>query len=98
WSGSELVILANRLNLLGGYAPGCGARTVNPSNTVIDGLGALDLEWYELGLGATVEGITFYNVEFLRLNGAQECVDHGNAVTWRRTIVSGNAGDLRVGS
>ena len=98
WNGSELVVLANRLNLLGGYAPGCGARTVDPSNTVIDGLGGLDLEWYELGLGVTIEGITFQNAATLRLNGALECADYGNAVTWRRTIVSGGAGDLRVGS
>ena len=98
WSGAETVILANRLNLLGGYAPGCAARTVDPSNTVIDGLGGLDLELYEMGLGVTVEGVRFNNVQFLRLHGAQNCVDYGNQVTWRRTIVDGNAGDLRVGS
>lgn len=98
WNGAETVVLGNRLNLLGGYAPGCGARTVNPANTVIDGLGSLDLEFFELGLGVTVEGVRFNNVEFLRLYGAQDCVDYGNQVTWRRTIVDGNAGDLRVGS
>ena len=98
WNGAETVVLANRLNLLGGYAPGCGARSVDPANTVIDGLGALDLELYEMGLGVTVEGVRFSNVEFLRLQGAQTCVDLGNAVTWRRTIVDGNAGDLRIGS
>lgn len=98
WSGAEDVVLANRLNLLGGYAPGCGARTVNPSNTVIDGLGSLDFQLYEMGLGLTVEGVRFNNVEFLRVHGAQTCVDYGNQVTWRRTIVDGVAGDLRVGS
>lgn len=98
WNGAETVVLANRLNLLGGYAPGCGARTVNPANTVINGLGGLDLELHETGLGVTVEGVRFSNVQFLRLHGALTCVDHGNAVTWRRTIVDGNAGDLRVGS
>lgn len=98
WNGGEVVILGNRLNLLGGYAPGCGARTVDPANTVIDGLGALDLEFFELGLGVTVEGITFHNLQFLRVVGAEDCFEYGNAVTWRRTIVSGGAGDLRVGS
>jgi hypothetical protein len=98
WNGAQLAVLGNRLNLLGGYAPGCASRTVNPANTVINGLGALDLEFFEQGLGVTVEGIRFSNVQFLRLNSAQQCFDYGNAVTWRRTIVDGTAGDFRIGS
>jgi hypothetical protein len=40
WNGAQLAVLGNRLNLLGGYAPGCASRTVDPANTVINGLGS----------------------------------------------------------
>lgn len=49
------------LRLLGGYAPGCGSRTVNPANTQITGQGvrALRIRAYR---DMTIEGLTMRNL------------------------------------
>lgn len=96
WSGSETIVLANRLNLLGGYNGDCSARTVDPANTVIDGLGALQLELYQAGLGLTVEGVRFHATEVLRVTAPGSCLAYGEEVNWRRTIVDTAYGDFRV--
>lgn len=98
WNGSENLVLANRLNLLGGYNADCSARTVDPANTVIDGLGSLDLTLHQAGLGLTVEGIRFHELQFLDVLTTQTCLDYGEEVTWRRSIVDGAAGGLRIGN
>jgi hypothetical protein len=98
WNGSETIVLANRLNILGGYNGNCTARTVDPANTVIDGLGVLELLFYQAGLGMTVEGVRFHQAEFLDVLGTQTCLDYGEEVTWRRTIVDTTAGNFAVGN
>jgi hypothetical protein len=98
WNGSEDLVLVNRLNLLGGYNADCSARTVNPSNTVIDGLGDLEITMHQAGLGLTVEGIRFHETEFLNVLATQTCLDYGEEVTWRRSIVDTTSGDFRIGN
>lgn len=98
WNGSETIVLVNRLNLLGGYNGDCSARTVDPANTVIDGLGALQLELHQAGLGLTVEGVRFHATEFLRVAATSSCIAYGEEVNWRRTIVDTANGDFRVGN
>ena len=49
------------LALLGGYAPGCGAREIDPRNTVIDGRGELGsrLQLISINGDALIEGVGF---------------------------------------
>ncbi|MBX3692298.1 right-handed parallel beta-helix repeat-containing protein [Dokdonella sp.] len=95
-------VLANRLDLLGGYAPGCSTRTVDPANTVIDGASTMELDFIHTGLGVKVEGISFRNVGRLRFGLADTCLARGEAVRFRRNIVQGagggSSGPLVVGN
>ena len=96
WTGSEDPILVNRLNLLGGYNADCSARTVDPTNTVIDGLGQLQLSLTQTGLGLTVEGVQFRNTSFLQVLASSSCLDYGEDIVWRRSIVSTDYGGFEL--
>ncbi len=99
WSTGGTYILVNRLNLLGGYNADCSAVTVNPANTIINGLGQLELVFYQAGLGLTVEGVQFRDTYFLDvLSGSDTCLDYGEEVTWRRTIIDTDYSGFRIGN
>lgn len=92
-SGADINrILVNRLNLLGGYAPGCSARTVDPANTIIDGASTMGLELTYAGLGVTVEGIGFRNMDLWRIVSSGTCLDYGETVSFRRSVMASAAG------
>ena len=92
-SGADINrILVNRLNLLGGYAPGCTARTVDPANTIIDGASTMGLELTYAGLGATIEGIGFRNMDLWRIGASGTCLDYGETVSFRRNTIASAAG------
>ncbi|MBX3692299.1 right-handed parallel beta-helix repeat-containing protein [Dokdonella sp.] len=100
-SGDVSRILVNRLNLLGGYGPGCSTRTVDPANTVIDGAGTMALELAHAGLGMTVEGISFRNMDLLQFRSPGSCLAYGETVSFRRNIVhnaSGGFGTFDIGN
>lgn len=91
WTHQDFnVLLVNRLNVLGGYNADCTARTVNPANTILDGAGLLQIRLHDFGLGVTVEGVHFKDLEALHLFAGGSCADYGNDNVWRRTIVDGN--------
>ncbi len=60
------------VRLLGGYAPGCGSRSVDPDNTEITGLNLYHL--HLLGVRGLVEldGLTLSNTAGVYLQGAAE--------------------------
>ncbi len=92
WNGTRLILPLNRLNLLGGYNADCSARTVDPANTVINGLGQARLSLRRTALGITVEGVRFANMQELSTFDLGACADYGNTLSWRRTIVDGTPG------
>lgn len=96
WNGSADVVLVNRLNVLGGYNGDCTARTVDPANTVVDGLGLLQLTLRQAGLGLTVEGVRFRRTEALAVTTTSTCLAYGEEVTWRRSIVDTTYGGFAV--
>ena len=99
WSTGGTYILGNRLNILGGYNADCSARTVDPANTVINGLGQMELQLYQAGLGLTVEGVQFRDTYFLDvLSGSDTCLDYGEAVSWRRTIIDTDYSGFGIGN
>jgi hypothetical protein len=86
YTGALDIVLVNRLNLLGGYNADCSARTVDAANTVIDGLGQMELELVHAGYGVTIEGIRFKDADVLRVSGVGTCAEYGEVVTLRRSI------------
>jgi len=71
------------LQLLGGYAPGCGSRIVDPTNTILDGNGG-DFRLYANG-PVTIDGITLRN--YSGANGVDVWGYTGDAaITTRRFI------------
>lgn len=88
YGGAIERILVNRLNLLGGYSAGCTTRTVNAPNTVIEGGSTMNLDLTYAGLGATIEGVSFRNLNLLRLLGSGTCLDYGKTISFRRNIVA----------
>lgn len=90
-NGDTQVVLGNRINLLGGYSPGCSARTIYPANTIIDGQNLFRLQLYGQGLGSTIEGIRFNNLESLDVADSQICADYGETMTFQRNIVAGSS-------
>ena len=92
WNGVSLLLPISRLNLLGGYNADCSARTVDPANTVINGLGQARLSVRRTALGITVEGVRFANMDELTTFDIDDCVAYGNTVTMRRSIVDGTDG------
>lgn len=73
-----------KLQLLGGYAAGCGSRTLNPANTVLDGLNQTNSGMSVIAYGDSaqllVEGLTFTRF--------QTAVDHYPAATLNLNIIT----------
>lgn len=74
------------VSLLGGYAPGCATRIVDPANTILSSSGSGEIFWRTFGSRINIEGITFSgNGTALTLANAPEN-DDSVALTLRRNV------------
>jgi hypothetical protein len=89
------------LVMLGGYAAGCTARTLDPANTVLDGEGTGEvvtfMDWADYPTGGfSVEGVTVRNGQVSSYGGIYLESVHGD-ITVRQCVVENNNSDGDAG-
>jgi parallel beta helix pectate lyase-like protein len=100
--GGQLITSIGEAHVLaieGGYVPGCGSRTVDPANTILDGgtAGVVLALAYTAKANITVNGVTVRNgIHGSGPGSGLYIATGGGDVTITNSVLSANAGDAAL--